>query len=84
MVRSQMALYEKWGVSPGNGMTFTGMHHVVNAAGRCAVDPTMTGKSVLVEPEGYMDFRDNEAGKWGGDVLAAAWAKSRAAGDRVS
>ncbi|KAL1898575.1 hypothetical protein Sste5346_003479 [Sporothrix stenoceras] len=85
MVRSQMALYEKDGVEPGKGMTFTPMHHVVNAASRCAVDPVgMSGKAILVEPEGYMDFQDDEGGKWGGDVLAAAWQRSRAAGDRVS
>lgn len=85
MVRSQMALYEKDGVEPGKGMTFTPMHHVVNTASRCAVDPVgIAGKALLVEPEGYMDFQDDEGGRWGCDVLAAAWQRSRAAGDRVS
>ena len=80
-----MALYKKGGASPGKGMTFTPVHHVVNAASRCAVDPArIEGKAVLVEPEGYMDFQDDEGGKWGGDVLSSAWKRSRAASDCVS
>lgn len=59
------------GLEPGKSMTFIDIETVVDAAGRLAVDETLSGRTlcVLPEPHGIVDIGDDTEGRWGGQIL---------------
>ncbi len=53
----------------GAKLSWTSIDSVVDAMVRCATDEGVGGKAFGVWPDGFADFKDDEAGGWGGDQL---------------
>jgi len=72
-------------VAPGKGITFIDVDRVVDAAGRFAVDESLSGRvmTVLPEPDGIVDMREEEEGLWGGEVLNRMVEGRRKVGDII-
>ena len=79
LVQSIMPQLEASGVK----LTWASIDLVVDAMVRAATDENAGGKSWGVWPEGYSDFKDDEAGGWGGDHLREHFESLRRRGDSV-
>ncbi|KAJ9615809.1 hypothetical protein H2200_001886 [Cladophialophora chaetospira] len=79
LVQSVMPAIEATGVK----LSWTSVDFVVDAMVRSAVDEKAGGISWGVWPQGYDDFKDDEAGGWGGDQLREHFNIQRKHGDSL-
>ncbi|KIW92194.1 uncharacterized protein Z519_07178 [Cladophialophora bantiana CBS 173.52] len=83
LVQSALPVLASRGVTPGHGMTWASIDHVVDAMVRSATDPSVGGVAWGIWPEGYFDMGDDEAGGWAGDHLREHWKIQRERGDNM-
>ena len=67
----------------GAKLSWASIDLVVDAMVRSATDESVNGKAWGVWPDGYADFKDDEAGGWGGDQLREHFKTQRAHGDSL-
>ncbi|KIW65144.1 hypothetical protein PV04_07426 [Phialophora macrospora] len=79
LVQSALPELEKSGFKP----SWTSIDLVVDAMVKSATDESAGGKTWGIWPEGYSDFKDDEAGGWGSDHLKEHFEIQRAKGDTL-
>lgn len=50
---------------------------------KCAIDESVSGRSIYIVPEGYFDVNDDEPGGWAGDFMKEQMKTRRSKGDLV-